>query len=203
LNEKQACAWLVQLVCDTNYEVPNLLVRTTADLYGILSILVNRAIEKLRLIPPMENYEIELATITKNPYTHSIYNDTMFVLTYWKEGIINEWSLKIKDEVFTLLKNVGNEVKDDEMDGYISRYSIYDYTNMFNLKGVNGKKLIKGILLELLAKNIDIDNYKIVCSWVVQLSHDSREGIPNVMNGYQELKTEFNRLINIILPKLE
>jgi hypothetical protein len=85
--------------------------------------------------------------------------------------------------VFALLKNIGHEVEDDEMDGYINRYSIYDYTNMFNLKGVNGKKLTKGILLKLLTKNIDVGN----CG-VGQLSHDSREGIPNVINGCQELK---------------
>jgi hypothetical protein len=201
-DEKQACAWLVQLAYDTDYEVPNLLVRNTEDLYGILKILVDRAIEILRLIPQIENYEIELNAISREPFTHMLYNDTMFILNYWNKGIINEWSLKVNEEVFILSKYIGDEVEDNDIDGYIIRYSIYDHINMYISKGRNGKKSARNILTELLNENVDINNYKIACSWIVQLSYDSKQGSPKTMNGYQDLKTELNRLINIVLSKL-
>jgi hypothetical protein len=203
LEEKQACAWLVQLAYDTEFEVRNLYIRNTEYLYLILSAFVNRAIEKFRSFPYIGQYEIELTSIAEHPCTYSIYQDSIFILTYWDNDIINEWSLQVKDQVFILSKYVGDEVEDDEMDGFIVKYSINDYVTMFSLKEMNGKTLTRGILLELLDTNVHIDNYKDICSWIVQLSYDSNEGRPIKMNGYKELKIEINRLINTMLSKLK
>lgn len=207
LPEQKACAWLVQLAYDTEYEYEDTQIENSEVLYSVLSVLVDRAIAILTSIPPVERFEAELDAIAINPSTTSLYQDTIYLLIYRNQGIINEWSLCVKSvgerKVFALSKLVGDEIEDDEMDGFISRYSIYDYVAMYSSKGMNGNRSAKGILLELLDTNVDSNNYKNACSWVVQLSYDSKEGKQVIMNGYQDLKTELDRLIHIILPKLE
>jgi hypothetical protein len=212
IDEKQARGWLVQLAHDTNYNFEHSNILNSQHIYEILHVLIDSAIAILESMStiPKEKYEIELSVMASEPSTMSIHQDTHYVLTYWNQGIINEWSLRIKNgdakngdiKTFILSKYVGDEVEDDEMDGYIARYSIHDYITMFSLKGMD-RNIQKNILLELIDMKVDDCNYKIVCSWIVQLSYDTSQGHTIIMFGFQELKEELNRLVNIMVSKFD
>ncbi|CAH6419585.1 Hypothetical protein POVR2_LOCUS91 [uncultured virus] len=158
----------------------------------------------------------------------SIYPDTMhvhnrFVCTWvdiyqFSEGwdslggyglqmgcpVIHEWCMTVDRDTYRLEHLVGDEVEDDECDGYTSVRSMNVYEAICNSRGCNGPSVVISMLNEMSQRlsSVTDSNVSEVCSWIVQLSHDSEDGIAKTMLGYESLRIELQRLIQSHIGKM-
>lgn len=123
--------------------------------------------------------------------------DTSLPLSEYVSATIHEWSLTSEYGVHTLVHLSGEDVKDEEVDGYTCTYSLPSYDSAFIGRNCNPRTAIP-LMLEGMRDRFSIvsnQNREEVLGWIVQLSHDTRSEGGKIMHGDNELRDEVQMLI--------